>query len=79
MTLQFAHKTDRRMAEDEEDLRERLALLEQKHRDMDALLDKVMHVQPVDFLQLTRLKKEKLALKDQIQKLRSQLLPDIIA
>lgn len=67
------------MAEDEEDLRERLALLEQKHRDMDALLDKVMHVQPVDFLQLTRLKKEKLALKDQIQKLRSQLLPDIIA
>ncbi len=67
------------MTEDEDDLREHLVVLEQKHHDLNALLDKVMHIQPVDFLQMTRLKKEKLALKDQIQKLRSQLLPDIIA
>ncbi|MES2729741.1 MAG: DUF465 domain-containing protein [Pseudomonadota bacterium] len=67
------------MAEDEDDLRERLAEVEQKHRDLDVILDKILHVQPIDFLQLTRLKKEKLSLKDQIQRIRSQLVPDIIA
>ena len=67
------------MAEDEEELREMLVQLEQKHRDLDDMLDRLARVTPVDFLQMTRFKKEKLALKDQIQKLRSQLLPDIIA
>jgi hypothetical protein len=67
------------MAEDEEDLRELLAELEQKHRDLDDMLDRLARVQPVDLMQMTRFKKEKLALKDQISRIRSQLLPDIIA
>lgn len=67
------------MAEDEEELREVLAHLEQKHRDLDDMIDRLSRIQPIDFLQLTRFKKDKLALKDQISKIRSQLLPDIIA
>jgi hypothetical protein len=57
-------------------------LLEQlkiEHRDLDdainALRDKVM----VDQLQIARLKKKKLVLKDRIMRLEDQLLPDIIA
>jgi hypothetical protein len=57
-------------------------LLEQlkiEHRDLDdaitALRDKLM----VDQLQIARLKKKKLILKDRIMRLEDQLLPDIIA
>ncbi|QQG35197.1 MAG: DUF465 domain-containing protein [Micavibrio aeruginosavorus] len=65
--------------DDEDELRERLAELHTEHRDLDDIIDKMMAHQPVDFIQIQRLKKRKLALKDMIQKLESQLLPDIIA
>ena len=65
--------------EDEEDLREKLVELKHEHRDLDDIIDRLMERQPVDFLQLQRLKKRKLTLKDMIQKIESQLLPDIIA
>lgn len=65
--------------DDEDELRERLAELHSEHRDLDDIIDKMMAHQPVDFIQIQRLKKRKLALKDMIQKLESQLLPDIIA
>ena len=48
-------------------------------KDLDDVIDRMTENQPVDFLQLQRMKKRKLALKDMIQKLESSLLPDIIA
>jgi len=61
------------------DLQEKLELLRIEHRDLDAVIDQLTRAQPVDLFQLQRLKKRKLALKDMINKLESQLLPDIIA
>jgi hypothetical protein len=58
-------------------LRAKLAELVQEHRDLDAAIEALAPVH--DQLQLTRLKKRKLQLKDQIQKINDQLLPDIIA
>lgn len=65
--------------EDEESLREKLIELKHEHRDLDDVIERLLERQPVDFLQLQRLKKRKLTLKDTIQKIESQLLPDIIA
>jgi hypothetical protein len=66
---------------DEEDrLHERLAELEREHRDLDEIIERLVEDgQAVDFLQLQRLKKRKLNLKDAIEKIKSELLPDIIA
>lgn len=64
---------------DEEELLERLAELKQEHKDLDDVIARMMSNQPVDFVQLQRLKKRKLSLKDMIQRIESDLLPDIIA
>ena len=58
-------------------LRAKLAELTQEHRDLDAAIHALIGTH--DMLQLTRLKKKKLQLKDQIAKIENQLLPDIIA
>lgn len=65
--------------DDIETLREKLVELQREHQDLDDVIDRLATHQPVDFLQLQRLKKRKLSLKDMIQKIESQLLPDIIA
>lgn len=65
--------------DDVETLREKLIELQREHQDLDDVIDRLASHQPVDFLQLQRLKKRKLVLKDTIQKIESQLLPDIIA
>ncbi len=65
--------------DDEEDLLERLAELKREHKDLDEIIERLLSHQPVDFVQLQRLKKKKLVLKDVIQKIESGLLPDIIA
>ena len=62
---------------DEVALRAKLAELTQDHRDLDAAVDALRYAP--DQLQLTRLKKRKLQLKDEITKINDQLLPDIIA
>ena len=62
---------------DEVGLRAKLAELMQEHRDLDAAID-ALRGSP-DQLQITRLKKRKLQLKDEISKINDQLLPDIIA
>lgn len=64
---------------DRESLEEKLAELKQEHQDLDDVIDRMMHQTPVDFIQMQRLKKRKLSLKDMIQKIESDLLPDIIA
>lgn len=62
---------------DEVELRVKLAELVQEHRDLDAAIAALSPSH--DQLQLTRLKKRKLQLKDQIAKIEDSLLPDIIA
>lgn len=64
---------------EEELLQEKLAHLKSEHQDLDDVIERLQHTQPVDFLQIQRLKKRKLSLKDLIQKIESDLLPDIIA
>ena len=65
--------------DDEDELRDRVAELKSEHKDLDDVIERLTQSQPVDFIQLQRLKKRKLALKDMIQKIESGLLPDIIA
>lgn len=65
--------------DDIETLQEKLIELTREHQDLDDVIDRLSTHQPIDFLQLQRLKKRKLQLKDMIQKIESQLLPDIIA
>ena len=67
------------MLDDEEELIEMLEHLKIEHRDLDVVIDQLIQSPPVDFLRLQRLKKRKLALKDQIIKIESMLVPDIIA
>ena len=57
----------------------RLASLRSEHRDLDEVIARLAETAPFDQLQLKRLKKRKLVLKDLITRLESQLLPDIIA
>jgi hypothetical protein len=60
-------------------LRTKLAALKIEHRDLDEVIARVADHAPFDQLRLQRLKKRKLLLKDQISKIESELLPDIIA
>ena len=53
--------------------------LESEHRDLDDVIERLSEDKPFDQLKLQRLKKRKLALRDEITKLRSRILPDIIA
>jgi len=65
--------------EDIEELEEKLVELEREHKDLDEIIDRLRNTPPVDFFQMKRLQKKKLLLKDQIQQIRSDLIPDIIA
>jgi len=65
-----------------EDLKKLLEVLknfEQEHRDLDEILIQLQEKNTVDFLQIQRLKKRKLILKDKINDIRSKIEPDIIA
>lgn len=65
--------------EDETALREELARLREEHRDLDSAIEALSRIPAGDRLQLQRLKKRKLALKDRMAFLEDQLTPDIIA
>lgn len=62
-----------------EDIRRRLEALRIEHRDLDDVIALLAEQAPYSQVQLQRLKKRKLLLKDQIAQLESKLLPDIIA
>jgi hypothetical protein len=65
--------------EDEAELEAQLAQLRQEHRDLDAAIE-ALHGSPgADLLQVQRLKKRKLHLRDRIISIEDQLTPDIIA
>ena len=57
----------------------RLVRLRQEHRDLDLAIEALRESPATDQLQLARLKKRKLRLKDEIAQLEDQLIPDIIA
>lgn len=63
----------------QEVLRVRLEVLRREHRDLDEAIDALQHAPAPDALTLKRLKKKKLALKDQIAAIEDELTPDIIA
>lgn len=63
----------------EQELRKRLELLRTEHRDLDAAIAALLASGSTDQLQIARLKKRKLALRDQIALIEDNLLPDIIA
>lgn len=60
-------------------LRSKLQVLLQQHRDLDTAIASLASSGTSDQLQLRRLKKMKLDLKDQIQKIENMLIPNIIA
>jgi hypothetical protein len=57
----------------------RIVALEIEHHDLDDVIDRLVHDPVQDQLQLRRLKKRKLFLKDTISRLKDRLIPDIIA
>ena len=65
--------------EDIDKLIEVLKNFEQEHRDLDEILIQLQEKNTVDFLQIQRLKKRKLILKDKIIDIKNKLEPDIIA
>ena len=67
------------MNDNDSELRLELTRLQQEHRDLDAAIEALHHSPASDLLQLQRLKKRKLLLRDRIRRLEDQLTPDIIA
>ena len=64
---------------DDKNVRSQLAQLRLEHRDLDEAILALEAAAQRDQLRLTRLKKRKLGLKDEIARLEDRLLPDIIA
>jgi hypothetical protein len=60
-------------------LMQRLAELKQEHRDLDAAIQRLADDPVHDQLQLTRLKRRKLLLKDQVARLEREIDPDVLA
>lgn len=65
--------------EDKEALADRLKELLQEHRDLDIAIDALQLPVRTDQLQVQRLKKRKLRLRDEIARIQDQIYPDIIA
>jgi hypothetical protein len=74
----FATEADMTMTH-REDIQRRIIELEVEHRDLDAVIDLLSREVRHEELQLRRLKKRKLQLKDHIMLLKMQLIPDIPA
>jgi hypothetical protein len=64
---------------DESQIAKRLEILRVEHRDLDSAIAALFETSSKDQLQLARLKKRKLRLRDEISMLEDQLIPDIIA
>ena len=60
-------------------LNDKLKEFEQEHRDLDEILIQLQEKKTVNFLQIQRLKKRKLILKDKIIFIKNKIEPDIIA
>lgn len=67
------------MLTDRDSLLRKLHELRSEHRDLDTVIARLSEHAPVDQLQIVRLKKRKLLLKDEVSWLESHLIPDSIA
>ena len=67
------------MSETQNKIKETINELKKLHSELDMEISKIVKVIPVDQVMLQRIKKKKLKLKDEISKLSSHILPDIIA
>ena len=67
------------MLNDRDAILRKLHELRSEHRDLDTVVVRLTEAGPIDQLQLQRLKKRKLMLKDEIARLESRLIPDSIA
>ena len=67
------------MSEEQNKIKAKINKLRKLHSELDMEIAKIVKVIPVDQVMLQRIKKKKLKLKDEISKLSSHLLPDIIA
>ncbi len=65
--------------EERREIEQRIAELEIEHGDLDDIIGRLSRTPTQDQLQLRRLKKRKLFLKDQLARLRDKLIPDILA
>ena len=65
--------------EERQDIEERIAQLEVEHGDLNDIIARLSETPTQDQLQLRRLKKRKLFLKDLMARLRERLIPDILA
>jgi hypothetical protein len=64
---------------DKQDIATRIIELQVEHRDLDDIINRLAATPNCDELQLKRLKKRKLQIKDQLTMLQMQLVPDIPA
>ena len=67
------------MSETQNKIKEKINRLRKLHSELDIEISKIVEVIPVDQIMLQRIKKKKLKLKEEISKLSSHILPDIIA
>ena len=67
------------MSEEQSKIKAKINELRKLHSELDIEISKIVKVVPVDQVMLQRIKKKKLKLKDEISKLSSHILPDIIA
>ena len=67
------------MEADQEYIKKEINDLLEQHSELDDAIERINDKIPFDQIKLQRLKKRKLLLKDEIKKLKSQTLPDIIA
>ena len=67
------------MSKEQNKIKAKINELRKLHSELDIEISKIVKVIPVDQVMLQRIKKKKLKLKDEISKLSSHILPDIIA
>ena len=67
------------MNEGKKELLNQLFILEQEHRDLDDIIHRLQEQKTINLLQMQRLKKRKLLIKDKIANLKDTIEPDIIA
>ena len=67
------------MSDKKKELIELLLILEQEHRDLDEVINQIQEKKTINLLQLQRLKKRKLGIKDRIANIKDKIEPDIIA
>ncbi len=67
------------MEDNHSKIKDKLNDLINQHAELDDAIERINEAIPFDQIKLQRLKKRKLILKDEIKKLKSKILPDIIA